>query len=350
MSKFNINDAVFGSGEYYGFNEKSITLPYLSSGCTFSVTVNGVSVSVAYSTSLSNTLSLIKTALLAVSGVSDVVINGISPITISILSSVDGAILEITDTSLVCNGNPIYCVDVIEVSPLKEKACINICEPIEATIDLAPLVDAIKEKKDYELVVLCDAATGNPVIQTYTFDDSGLLVQTNINPDGSLFLGTVGKCPNKNYGITSKQWFCLSGIDTISREDIVDFETNTTVGVLWRDMSGAILPAPTIGTYTIGVCSLERIFISDDEIAINDATPIQLAVPANANLAEIQPQGCDVRYRFLLPVTSGKVIGNYTRLELESLSEIQNFNAIALSGQSGVVHIDYFFEPNLYNN
>lgn len=350
MSKFNINDAVFGSGEYYGFNEKQITLPYLSPGCVFSVTVNGTSISIPYSISLNNTLSLIKSALLAVSGVGNVFTNSTNPVVISVLSNIDGVILDITNLSLVCNGNPIHCIDISEISPLKEKACISLCQPLEVAIDLDPLIDAIKEKKDYELVVLCDVATGNPVIQTYTFDDSGLLVQTNINPDGSLFLGAVGKCPNKNYGITSKAWFCINNTETASREDIVDFETNTTVGVLWRDITGSVIPVPLSGTYTIGACELKRIFISDQNLPITDSTPLQLTIPVNANLAEIQPQGCDVRYRFLLPVTTGKVIGNYTRLELESLSEIQNFNVIALTGQSGVIHVDYFFEPNLYNN
>lgn len=131
----------------------------------------------------------------------------------------------------------------------------NDCPP--PAPDYTPIIDAIKDKKDYELLVLCDVVTGNPVIQTYTFDDTGLLVQANYNVDGTPFAGTIGKCPNKNYGITSKQWFCITATQqTVSREDIVDFETNTTVGILWRDIDGVIVTAPASGTFTVGVCSV----------------------------------------------------------------------------------------------
>jgi len=312
MSKFNINDAVFGSGEYYGFNEKQITLPYLSTGCVFNVTVNGTAISIPYSTSLSNTLSLIKTALLAVVGVGGVVTNGTNPVVISILSNVDGAVLEVENLALVCNGNSICCADINEVSPLKEKACLNVCESNTTPIDFTPVVDAIKEKKDYELVVLCDVATGNPVIQTYTFDDSGLLVQTNINPDGSLFLGSVGKCPNKNYGITSKDWFCVNGTETVSREDIVDFETNTTVGILWRDINGDVVSAPANGTFTVGVCSVSYNKIVNGEVTFLPqggaiATTFNGNSVSDVMVTNLTPNIIEIKYSTLFPVSGNSL-------------------------------------------
>lgn len=85
-------------------------------------------------------------------------------------------------------------------------------------------------------------------------------------------------------------------------------------------------------------------------IPFTDAAPMMLAPPAGATLAEISTEGGAVRW-----TTSGTAPDNGTfyghrttdwgRIELESSSEIANFQLIGLPGQSGTIYVEYFSLP-----
>lgn len=145
------------------------------------------------------------------------------------------------------------------------------------------LIQTIKDKKDFELIIMCDEATGNPIVVKYSFDDTGELTVTKTDAVTELpFTGTLSKCPNKNYGITSKEWFCLNGTDKITREDIVDFDTNTTVTSIWRDITGAVITTPVTGTYVQGPCDIQE--LTSVELFERFYTPAQPFI--NGNFAD----------------------------------------------------------------
>ena len=344
MSKFNINDAVFGSGVYYGFNEKSITLPYLSNGCIFSVEINGITVSVAYSISLSNTLGLIKTAILSIPDISSVHINGISPITISILSGVDGQFLSVENLSLICNGSPVYCIDVNEISPLKEKACLSTCA--EAPIDFSPLIDAIKEKKDYEPILLCDETTGNPVVVTYSYDDNGYLAFTQQNIDGTPFLGNAVKCDDITYDREIID-ICVNGVQWTK---VLVFDASLPTGVLatiFIDNNNAVQPAPI--SYTLGICEVayEKV-INGEVIFLPQSGTVSSTFNGNqvsdVMVTNLTPNTIEIKYtpsfatlgNNLFYCASGQTVHINTKDVTDLISEI-NITDISSIGDGNVI-------------
>lgn len=157
--------------------------------------------------------------------------------------------------------------------------------------ELPQILDAINKKKDFEPLVLCDITNGNPIIVTYTFDDSGELSIEKKDIDGNIFTGQIGKCPTKNYGITSKEWFCINGTDNIAREDIVNLDDNSPIASLWRDMAGNIIPAPAIGTYTAGICNIEICQPSISSAYANNLSTLQTF----HNFSITKPKCCEVQ-------------------------------------------------------
>lgn len=217
-------------------------------------------------------------------------------------------------------GSPIQAIPTITLN----KVVSSICNTADIT---TPIVDAINKKKDFEPLVLCDISNGEPVIVTYEYDDTGLLVFTQQNPDGTPFLGTPGKCPSKNYGITSKEWFCLTATQTnITREDIVDLDTSTPIASLWRDEIGTVIPAPTAGTFTVGVCTLPIACLP----TISEAFGNDLSTLLPSNNFSIQKPTC-CKIKITTSVGSFHVledIGAYTTSDFDCTITITNVEIV----------------------
>ena len=127
--------------------------------------------------------------------------------------------------------------------------------------DLCCKLDALNSSnaiKDYEIFIACDSITKNPVIISYAYDSTGTLLILQTNVDGTPFIGTVTKCIDKDYELSTKEWFCLNNTDTISRVDIFIDGVNQNTPI-WQDITGATISAPTVGTYTVGVCNINTL-------------------------------------------------------------------------------------------
>lgn len=83
-------------------------------------------------------------------------------------------------------------------------------------------------------------------------------------------------------------------------------------------------------------------------IPFSSAVPVGIgAFPAGVNIAEIHVDGGSVRFTTdgVAPdhaAHRGFRVSDYGRIELESASEISNFKAIGLPGQSGFLYIEFF--------
>jgi len=85
-----------------------------------------------------------------------------------------------------------------------------------------------------------------------------------------------------------------------------------------------------------------REYINEQLINFTDAVTFSLTIPTDANHAELQIIGGDVLWGY---GNNTKVLRNESYLELESLSELQNFSCIGGAGQSGQVVVHYFSVP-----
>jgi hypothetical protein len=63
-------------------------------------------------------------------------------------------------------------------------------------------------------------------------------------------------CGAEKIDISPAAWFC-SNNEQVSRSDAWDISVSprTLIGVIWQDISGAVIPAPAAGTYTQGECA-----------------------------------------------------------------------------------------------
>lgn len=111
---------------------------------------------------------------------------------------------------------------------------------------------------EFDPILLCDEATGLPVIAIVTYSETGIPTTALYNLDGSAFTGTPAKCSSDDLEL-SKNPFCIDGVDFV-RVDVVDPE-NTTAPVsssFWQDITGAVVGDPTIGATEVkaGTCSI----------------------------------------------------------------------------------------------
>lgn len=101
-----------------------------------------------------------------------------------------------------------------------------------------------------------------------------------------------------------------------------------------------ISPPPPSGSVSPPVPRLE---IGTEVIAFNDATVLTLTPPTGAVVAELQVQDGDIQFRFAVsPISDGIWIPNGHPAELESADEIQKFQFIGKTGNSGKVIVHYF--------
>ena len=383
-------EIVVGTGTYIGYNEQEITLPELEAGCVFSATINGVSISIPFNSTHNQTMLDIASAISGVTNIGHVDLDGLSPNEtianhvlplvykrIRYTSSVNGALISISNVSLVCGGSNIQVCVNPKVGNLREIGAINVIsnppinQPVDGgSVDIQECCNNTVElsrgdsctnplfvkncSPDIEKTILCDVG-GDKILVEISYVDGVRqpIVYWNINTN-SAYTGNPATdlvvCPDielESDGLP----YCLTSTNETVIGYTVKQNGEPTGVVYWTNIEGATIPAPATGTYTFGACTINQIrtFLADDLLSVDDVTQVTLTPPTGANLAEIQPQGIDLRYSFNGFTNGGKVISNFTRLELESLSEIVNVSFLSLTG-TGNVHIDYFFEPNLINN
>ena len=149
-----------------------------------------------------------------------------------------------------CNGN----------AQLVDGARVAINHPVYICPNqIGEIVTAIEEKRDYEPMVFCDELTGNPVILTFTYDNSGFLEITLQNPDGTPFVGNIVRCPGGvDYDLSQVFFFCDSSDQTtVIRRDI--FQDGVFVSSVWTDLVGSVIPAPDPGDLVAGACSVSPV-------------------------------------------------------------------------------------------
>ena len=126
------------------------------------------------------------------------------------------------------------------------------------------LDNASASNNDYEIFMACDTVTGDPVIVSYAFDNTGVLTITYTTINGTPFIGTVEKCPSIDYELTNFQWFCHNTIGQISRTDLyIDGVFNSYI---WQDITGNIITPPVVGDYFVGLCNTQTL----NQLTCND--------------------------------------------------------------------------------
>ena len=93
---------------------------------------------------------------------------------------------------------------------------------------------------------------------------------------------------------------------------------------------------------------------SSQVIPFTDASPISLAPPVGAVIAEISVEGGNARFATdgTAPnnaTMQGHRVTDWARVELESASEISGFQLIGLPGNSGSIYVEYFILSTLGN-
>lgn len=249
-------------------------------------------------------------------------------------------------------ATPEYCCP--RTNELLEQITGAITDDCNLNKAIRVVMDCPSSSLDVEKTILCDVGGDKILVEVSYIDGVRQPVvyfnlNTNSNYTGNPATDLV-VCPDielESDGLP----YCL----TATNETIIGYSVKQngepTGVVYWTNIDGVAIPAPATGTYTFGACTISQIrtFLGDDLLSVDDVTQVTLTPPVGANLAEIQSQGIDLRYSFNGFINGGKVISNFTRLELESLSEIVNVSFLSFTG-TGNVHIDYFFEPNLINN
>lgn len=107
--------------------------------------------------------------------------------------------------------------------------------------------------KDYEPVIGYNPTTGELVISTYGYNADGTFTISNTNPDGTPYTGPTPIRGEKDFELSTKEWFCVNNTDSVSRVDI--FIDGILTSSIWQSLDGTIIPAPTSGNYTPGICN-----------------------------------------------------------------------------------------------
>ncbi len=103
-----------------------------------------------------------------------------------------------------------------------------------------------------------------------------------------------------------------------------------------------------------GSSTRQVVATSSQVIPFTDASPISLAPPVGAVIAEISVEGGNARF-----ATDGTAPNNATfqghrvtdwgRIELESPSEVTSFQLVGLPGHAGTIYVEYFILSTLGN-
>jgi len=103
-----------------------------------------------------------------------------------------------------------------------------------------------------------------------------------------------------------------------------------------------------------GVATRQVVATSSQVIPFTDATPISLAPPVGAVIAEISVEGGNARFTTdgTTPdnaIMQGHRVTDWGRIELESPSEVTSFQLVGLPGHAGSIYVEYFVLSTLTN-
>ena len=182
---------------------------------------------------------------------------------------------------------------------------------------------------EYDPILLCDAATGNPVIATIGFDETGAFTSTLHNIDGSAFTGAAVKCDSNDLELNNVP-ICVDGVQ-FNRIDIVDPSTTpaSVSGSIWQDITGAVVadPTPTATEVKQGVCQnncLQPVGVckcyGDDSASsaeyINPDNNTDISFSHNSTTIKWETNGSDGADAFTLAIVACINSGNVANISL----------------------------------
>jgi len=111
---------------------------------------------------------------------------------------------------------------------------------------------------DYDSEITCVEENNNLYIIRFSEIDSSYII-LDFNGVDVTWTVTPIKCDtNINVALRSSGFFCVWGLDTVERIDVIDTSVfpTTVLESFWQDITGTVIPTPLLWTYTPWACSV----------------------------------------------------------------------------------------------